>query len=102
MEDIQAPPREGTYLSNLFMEGARWDSQAGCIAESKLKDLLPAMPVLYVKAVPIDRLETKNMYECPVYKTQDRGPNFVWTFNLRTKDHENKWILGGVALLLQN
>lgn len=102
VEDIQAPPREGTYLSNLFMEGARWDLQAGCIAESKLKDLLPAMPILYVKAVPIERLETKNMYECPVYKTADRGPNYVWTFNLRTKDHQNKWILGGVALLLQN
>jgi dynein heavy chain len=99
-DDINAPPREGAYVHGLFMEGARWDTQAGCINESKLKELTPAMPVLFVKAVPIDRLETKNMYECPVYKTRDRGPNYVWTFNLKTKESANKWVLGGVAILL--
>ncbi|CBY35491.1 unnamed protein product [Oikopleura dioica] len=99
-DDINAPPREGAYVHGLFMEGARWDTPAGCINESKLKELTPAMPVLFVKAVPIDRLETKNIYECPVYKTRDRGPNYVWTFNLKTKESANKWVLGGVAILL--
>ena len=101
-EDINAPPREGAYLNGLFMEGARWDSGAGTIAESKLKELTPSMPVLYVKAIPIDRMESKNIYACPVYKTRDRGPTFVWTFNLKSKEKSSKWILGGVALLLQD
>ena len=101
-EDINAPPREGAYLHGLFMEGARWDSGTGAIAESKLKELTPAMPVLYVKAVPLDRLDTKNIYACPLYKTRDRGPTFVWTFNLKSKEKSSKWILGGVALLLQD
>jgi dynein heavy chain len=89
-------------MHGLFMEGARWDTAAGCIAESKLKELTPALPVIFVKAVPVDRMDPKNMYECPVYKTRDRGPTYVWTFNLKIKDSANKWILGGVALLLQD
>ena len=47
-------------------------------------------------------MDMKNMYECPVYKTRDRGPTYVWTFNLKTKENANKWVLGGVALLLQD
>jgi dynein heavy chain len=34
--------------------------------------------------------------------TRRRGPTYVWTFNLRTKEREYKWILAGVALLLQD
>jgi hypothetical protein len=45
--------------------------------------------------------ELRNLYECPVYKTRQRGPTYVWTFNLRTKEKASKWVLAGVALLLQ-
>lgn len=37
------------------MEGARWDTQQGAIGESKLKELTPAMPVVFVKAIPIGK-----------------------------------------------
>ncbi|KAH0517950.1 Dynein heavy chain 17, axonemal [Microtus ochrogaster] len=100
-EDITAPPREGSYVYGLFMEGARWDTQTGVIAEARLKDLTPVMPVIFIKAIPVDRMETKNIYECPVYKTRIRGPTYVWTFNLKTKEKAAKWILAAVALLLQ-
>ncbi|XP_066877773.1 dynein axonemal heavy chain 17 isoform X2 [Kogia breviceps] len=100
-EDVTAPPREGSYVYGLFMEGARWDTQMGVIAEARLKELMPAMPVIFIKAVPVDRMETKNIYECPVYKTRVRGPTYVWTFNLKTKEKAAKWILAAVALLLQ-
>ncbi|XP_010617035.1 dynein heavy chain 17, axonemal [Fukomys damarensis] len=100
-EDMTAPPREGSYVHGLFMEGARWDTQTGVIAEARLKELTPAMPVIFIKAVPVDRMETKNIYECPVYKTRIRGPTYVWTFNLKTKEKAAKWILAAVALLLQ-
>ncbi|XP_040845777.1 dynein heavy chain 17, axonemal isoform X2 [Ochotona curzoniae] len=100
-EDMTAPPREGAYVYGLFMEGARWDVQTGVIAEARLKELTPAMPVIFIKAIPVDRMETKNMYECPVYKTRVRGPTYVWTFNLKTKEKAAKWILAAVALLLQ-
>ncbi|XP_008847899.1 dynein heavy chain 17, axonemal [Nannospalax galili] len=100
-EDMTAPPREGAYVYGLFMEGARWDTQTGVIAEAKLKDLTPAMPVIFIKAIPADRVETKNIYECPVYKTRIRGPTYVWTFNLKTKEKAARWTLAAVALLLQ-
>ncbi|KAG2465097.1 DYH11 protein, partial [Polypterus senegalus] len=99
-DDYGHPPREGAYIHGLYMEGARWDIQNGVITEARLKDLTPAMPVIFVRAIPLDRQELKNMYECPVYSTKSRGANYIWTFNLKTKEKPAKWILAGVALLL--
>ncbi|NXJ00450.1 DYH17 protein, partial [Psophia crepitans] len=100
-EDVTAPPREGSYVHGLFMEGARWDVPAGVIADARLKELTPMMPVIFIRAIPVDRMDTKNVYECPVYKTRMRGPTYVWTFNLKTKEKPAKWVLAAVALLLQ-
>ena len=72
----------------------------GMIADSRLKELTPPMPVMFIKAVTVDRQDTKNVYDCPVYKTRERGPTFVWTFNLKTKEKPAKWTVAGVALLL--
>ncbi|XP_051791984.1 LOW QUALITY PROTEIN: dynein axonemal heavy chain 11 [Erpetoichthys calabaricus] len=99
-DDYGHPPREGAYIHGLYMEGARWDIQNGVITEARLKDLTPAVPVIFVRAIPLDRQELKNMYECPVYSTKSRGSNYIWTFNLKTKEKPAKWILAGVALLL--
>ncbi|NXM72263.1 DYH9 protein, partial [Serilophus lunatus] len=100
-EDFASPPREGAYVHGLFMEGARWDAQAGLIADCRLQELTPAMPVLFIRAIPADKQDTRAMYPCPLYKTRQRGPTYVWTFNLKTKDNPSKWVLAGVALLLQ-
>ncbi|KAL6475225.1 hypothetical protein MHYP_G00162650 [Metynnis hypsauchen] len=100
-EDFSSPPREGAYVHGLFMEGARWDTQAGVMVDARLKELTPAVPVIFIKAVPVDKQETRNVYQCPVYKTRQRGPTYVWTFNLKTKENPSKWTLAGVALLLQ-
>lgn len=81
-DEFQTAPREGAYINGLFMEGARWDSQVGSIVSSRLKELFPQMPVMYIKAVTQDKQDIKNIYECPLYKTRMRGATFVWTFNL--------------------
>ncbi|XP_033993365.1 dynein heavy chain 11, axonemal isoform X1 [Trematomus bernacchii] len=99
-EEFNQPAREGAYVYGLYMEGARWDTQAGVITEARLKELTPGMPVISVRAVPNDRQETRNIYECPVYKTKIRGPTYVWTFSLKTRERPAKWVLAGVALLL--
>uniref|UniRef100_A0A665VXX9 Dynein axonemal heavy chain 11 n=1 Tax=Echeneis naucrates TaxID=173247 RepID=A0A665VXX9_ECHNA len=99
-EEFNQPAREGAYVYGLYMEGARWDTQAGVITEARLKELTPPMPVISVRAVPNDRQETRNIYECPLYKTKIRGPTYVWTFSLKTKERPAKWVLAGVALLL--
>ncbi|KAK3551295.1 hypothetical protein QTP70_013939, partial [Hemibagrus guttatus] len=99
-DDYGHPPREGAYVHGLYIEGARWDTSAGVLAEAVLKDLTPAMPVLYIRAVPADQLELNNTYECPVYRTKLRGSSFIWSFHLKTRHPPAKWVLAGVALLL--
>ena len=79
------------------MEGARWDTQTSLIQESSLKELTPKMPVIFIKAIPIDKQDVKNFYQCPVYKTR---MTYVWTFNLKTKESPFKWVIAGVCLLL--
>jgi dynein heavy chain len=103
---------------SLFIDGARWDKQSNLLIEGKIKELCPPMPVMFVKgkclrnkivlmkiiiflAIPIDRLDTKDTYDCPVYRIKTRGHTYVWRFNLRTKEKPSKWVLAGVALLLQ-
>ncbi|KFW08269.1 Dynein heavy chain 9, axonemal, partial [Eurypyga helias] len=100
-EDFACPPREGAYVHGLFMEGARWDAQTGIITDARLKELTPAMPVIFIKALPADKQDIRSVYPCPVYKTRQRGPTYVWTFNLKTREYPSKWVLAGVALLLQ-
>eukprot|EP00050_Salpingoeca_kvevrii_P003770 m.233351 g.233351 ORF g.233351 m.233351 type:complete len:4592 (-) comp10879_c0_seq1:411-14186(-) len=110
-EEFNSAPREGAYIYGMFMEGARWDVQSGLIQEARVKELIAPMPVIFIKAVPVDKLDIKGMYACPTFKTKERGraneqvavglcPGFVWSLNLKTKINPNKWILAGVAMLL--
>ena len=79
--------------------------------ESKLKQLLPALPVVYIRAVPVEpqweptsvgfvRHDPK-VYDCPLYTTTFRGPTYVFLATLRTKDPVHKWVLAGVAIIMQ-
>ncbi|KAH0560560.1 hypothetical protein KQX54_005896 [Cotesia glomerata] len=100
-EDITTAPRDGAYVHGIFMEGARWEVQLGILTDSRPKELFPMMPVINIRAITQDKQDMRNMYECPLYKTRTRGPTYVWTFNLKSKDKPAKWTLAGVALLLQ-
>ena len=53
------------------------------------------------QAVTQDKAENRNQYMCPLYRTRQRGPTFIWTLSLKTKEKPSKWILAGVCLLLQ-
>lgn len=37
---------------------------------------------------------------CPVYKTQQRGPTYVFDAGLKTKAPTAKWVLAGVVLMM--
>merc|ERR1712146_229882 len=78
-EDFTSPPREGSYIYGLYMEGARWDTASGMTQDARLKELTPPMPVLFLKAVPVDKRDTRGTYDCPVFKTKERGaPTSRW------------------------
>lgn len=99
-DEISAAPREGAYIHGLFLEGARWDTQAGVLKDSLLKQLHPALPVVYVKAVLAEKRDLKGVYECPVYLTSMRGATYVFTAYLKTQDKPSKWVLAGVCGLM--
>lgn len=91
-----------SYTTAVSATGARWDIQSGALADARLKELTSTMPVIFAKAIPVEREETpQHTYECPVYKTKTRGLTYVWTFRLRSKEKTAKWVLAGVALLLE-
>ena len=100
LSDITSPPREGAYIYGLYMEGARWDKKTNSIRDSILKELYCELPPIFLKALTVDKSEVKDCYECPVYITRRRGPTYVWTFQIKTKEPPTKWILAGVALLM--
>ena len=120
-------PEDGVFVHGLLMEGARWTDEeesvddaytiantpcAGHLTESRLKVLLTPMPLLYVKAVQVQPdwspesvgylRSDPSLYECPVYLTSARGFTFVFLSTLRTLSPVHKWILAGVALLMQS
>lgn len=131
-EDITAAagyPPAGVYVHGLFMQGARWlvgeeaveagtvfkvDGSvecAGVVVESRLKELMPPMPVMYVKAIPVDESwepdsvgylrPNSDCYNCPVYVTTLRGPTYTFLATLKTREARAKWVLAGVALIMQ-
>ncbi|KAL9650835.1 hypothetical protein ABK040_001885 [Willaertia magna] len=100
IEEIEQSAREGAYITGLCLEGAGWDSKKGSLVDSKLKDLHPKMPIMHIKAVQNEKSDPNSFYDCPVYKTQERGPDFVFSCKLKTIDPPSKWVLAGVALLL--
>jgi dynein heavy chain len=98
---VQQQPHEGTYVHGLFMEGARWDKEAGAIAESLPKELHPPMPVMHIKGVTKEEEVTEGVYQCPVYTTTIRGPTFTFVAPLRSDQPARKWILAAVCMVMQ-
>jgi dynein heavy chain len=99
LEKVQTKSREGTYIHGLFMEGARWNRDNGIIEKSLPKEMSCRMPVIICKAVPASS-NISGIYACPCYKTQMRGPTYVFSAQLRTKSPAARWILASVALIM--
>ena len=82
------------------------------MVDAALKELMPPMPVIYVRAVAVDpyweasevgylRL-SKDILEVPVYATSFRGPTFVFLATLKVEDGTSveQYILRAVALIM--
>lgn len=100
-EEIDTASRDGAYVIGLSMQGARWDNIAGAIDRSKPKEMFSPMPVINVKAIAADKADAeKSIYNCPVYKTEFRGPTFVFCAQLKSKSPPSRWVLAGVAIIM--
>ncbi|OAE18733.1 hypothetical protein AXG93_4846s1260 [Marchantia polymorpha subsp. ruderalis] len=56
-------PESGCYIRGLYLKGARWDSQAHLLTESRTKELLTDCLIIWLKPTHL----------CPVYKTLVRA-----------------------------
>jgi dynein heavy chain len=100
IDEVEAHSRDGAYIIGMSMQGARWDSQAGFLDRSKPKEMFFRMPVVNVKALATDKVESnQTVYICPSYKTTQRGPTYVFCAQLKSKAPPGKWVLAGVALI---
>ncbi|CAM9131888.1 unnamed protein product, partial [Ectocarpus fasciculatus] len=100
VDEIDTHSREGAYIIGLSIQGARWDTQTGFLERSKPKEMFCRMPVINVKAVAADKVDMTGIYMSPTYKTVSRGPTFVFCAQLKTKVHQGKWVLAGVAMIM--
>jgi dynein heavy chain len=91
--------RDGAFITGLTLEGARWDDKAGVLEDSKPKELFCPMPVILVRAVTADK-ETKDTYACPVYTTEARFREEVFTAQLKSRHSWIKWTMAGVCMFL--
>ena len=57
----------------MYLQGARWDVNTGVIVESKLKELHPSMPIIYIKAVS---------QEINVNISWQKFRVLIWTFRI--------------------
>lgn len=101
VEEVEGTSRDGAYISGLNVQGARWDVNGGVLERSKPKEMFCKMPIINVKALAADKVDVSTgVYVCPTYKTEFRGPTFVFCAQLKTKSAPGKWVLAGVALIM--
>lgn len=94
--------KDGAYVFGCQVEGARWDVGLGSLEESFAKKQFSVVPVINCRAalMPADGKEEKGVYKCPCYKTEMRGATYVFEAQMKTKAPPQKWILAGVAMIL--
>ena len=104
LEAIDTAAKDGAYCYGFLLDGASWDWQAGIMDEARPKEMYSVMPVCLCRSVkmPETEREDKTQYTCPVYRTEMRGNTYIFNAQLRTptKYEPRKWILAGVAIIL--
>lgn len=104
--ELREHPKEGAYVSGLFLEGAKWDADGSCLSEPEPMQLFAPMPVIHFKPREVQKSTTRGIYKCPMYLypvrtgTRER-PSFMQMVDLRSGAHEPEvWVRRGTALLL--
>jgi dynein heavy chain len=96
-------PKDGIPIYGMHLQGARWDEENRFIEESKPREDYCVMPVINCRVADTSAMkleENKQIYLCPVYKTTQRDSTYVFTAQFRTKQLPAKWIIAGVAVIL--
>mmetsp|Transcript_11537 Transcript_11537/g.25166 ORF Transcript_11537/g.25166 Transcript_11537/m.25166 type:complete len:1708 (-) Transcript_11537:108-5231(-) len=103
---VSGYPKDGVYVSGVFIEGATWNYTGGYLEESRPMELISTMPIIHFKPVEGKRRAAKGFYTCPVYMYPVRSgsrerPSYVVSVDLRGgKGSSDYWTKRGVAMLL--
>jgi len=94
-EEVDAPSRDGAFITGLYITGATYDLATGTVEKSKPRQMETLMPVINVKSVLLEKLDEKGIFSAPVYKTQQRGPTYVFSAQIKTKSPAARWVMAG-------
>lgn len=103
---INLQPKDGAYIKGLYLEGARWDADAGCLAEPYPMELTCAMPVVHFKPAEGKKKQAKGTHGCPCYmypiRTGSRErPSYMLEVELKSGARNSEfWTKRGIALLM--
>ena len=104
---IHAYPKDGVYVSGIYLEGATWNFDGGFLEDSRPMELISNMPILHFKPVEGKKKAPKGYYTCPLYMypvrsgTRER-PSYVVSVEIKAGQRVSPeyWVKRGVALLL--
>jgi len=104
---IRQHAKEGSYCHGMFLEGARWDYDKRCLAESVPMVLVCAAPVIHMRPTGCKKSKTaEGLYTCPMYTYPLRGGaterlSFVISCELDVGERDAKyWTCRGTAMVL--
>ena len=93
--EVSERPPFGCYASGLYLEGASWDHERGCLRKQLPKVLVEELPILQVIPIEASKLKLANTFKTPVYGTQARrnamGKGMVFEADVRTREHISHW-----------
>ena len=118
--EVKKAPEDGILVFGLFVEGAKWSAESGCLEEQVPGEMSSSMPLIHFLPTEIKKVEgaalvnqsydEQNDYRCPVYKTSVRAgilsttgqsTNFILAVDLPCPENEppDHWTLRGAAML---
>ncbi|XP_023379661.1 dynein heavy chain 10, axonemal-like, partial [Pteropus vampyrus] len=105
-DEVSERAGQGCFVSGLYLEGADWDTERGCLVKSKPKVLVVDLPILKIIPIEAHRLKLQYTFRTPVYTTSTRrnamGVGLVFEADLFTTKHISHWVLQGVCLTLNS
>lgn len=108
-KDISSgPPEDGVYVHGMFLEGAQWDAQRGCLIDAEEGQIHSKLPIVHFQ--PTNQISKSAKYTCPLYKTSKRSgslsttgssTNYILSVHLPISENtsEDFYIQRGTALL---
>ena len=95
--DIEEAPRDGAYVTGLWIEGA---SMANAYLQKARRGRnMEKLPILHIRAIR-KTSRRGGIHNVPLYLTRNRGAGFVGEIQIKTKAPSAKWTLAGLAAIL--